>query len=51
MVEKYQQIANKLLFRDPINVLKFYTKISGWNLGMEQISGQIILLWKNGLLM
>ena len=29
MAEKYQQTANKLLFEDPINVLKFHTKISG----------------------
>ena len=38
MTEKYQKIANKLLFRDPINVLKFHTKIYGWNFGIEQIS-------------
>ena len=46
MAEKYKQIANKLLFKNPINVLKFHTKISGWNLGIEQISGQIFLPWK-----
>ena len=51
MAEKYQQIVNKLLFKDPINVLKFHTKIYGWNLVIEQISGPIFLLWKNGLLM
>ena len=42
MVEKYQQIANKLLLiRDQNNVLKFHIKISGWNLGIEQISFEI----------
>ena len=46
MAEKYQQIVNKLLFRDPVYVLKFHTKISGWNNGIEQISGQIFLPWK-----
>ena len=51
MTEKYQQIANKLLFRDPINVLKLYTKITRWNLRIEQISGQIFLRWKNRFLM
>ena len=51
MAEKYQETANKLLFRDKINVQEFYMKISSWNLGIEQISSQIFHLWKNRLLM
>ena len=51
MAENYQQITNKLLFRDSINALKFHTKISVWNLGIEQISDQIFFPWKNRLLM
>ena len=51
MTEKQQLIAYKILFRDPINVLKFHAKISGWNLGIEKKSGQIFLRWKSRLLM